>query len=266
MRSSLLVGLTSAGATVDSLEPFPVPETLERLVGARLAGLGGATHEALLLVAAHGRPSRALVGAAGIGPDALEPAFAAQVVELSTDEIRFTHPLLASVLYQESAEEERRGAHGRLAAVVDDPVERARHLALASDGPDEEVAAMLEEAARLPRHRGAINATAELAEYALRLTPSDALEDRHRRTLAAGRAHVEAADMQRARALLLDLLPRVDAGARAEALVLLSEIAAWSVDDSARDRAAAGGARSGCRAADAAGGDPSVAWPGRFGH
>jgi hypothetical protein len=49
-------GLDSAGATVDSLEPFPVPETLERLVSARLAGLQGATYEALLLIVAHGRP------------------------------------------------------------------------------------------------------------------------------------------------------------------------------------------------------------------
>ncbi len=223
-------GLDAAGSTVDSLEPFPVPETLERLVGARLAGLGGAAREALLLTAAHGRPSPALLGAAGISPNALEPAFAAQVVELSTDEVRFTHPLLASVLYQESSEEERRGAHGRLAAVVDDPVERARHLALASDAPDEQVAAALESAATLVRARGTISAAAELCEYALRLTPLDALEDRHRRTLAAARAHIEAAGMERARALLLDLLPQVDAGSRAEALVLLSEIAAGGVD------------------------------------
>jgi hypothetical protein len=221
-------GLDVAGATVDSVEPFPVPETLERLVGARLAGLGGATHEALLLIAAHGRPSPALLAAAGISPNALEPAFAAQVVELSADEVRFTHPLLASVLYQEACDQERRGAHGRLAAVVDDPVERARHRALASDTPDEEVAAALENAATLARARG--SAAAELCEYALRLTPLDALEDRHRRTLAAARAHIEAADIQRARALLLDLLPRVGAGARAEALVLLSDIVAGGVD------------------------------------
>ena len=222
-------GLGSAGATVDSLEPFPVPETLERLVGARLAGLGGATHEALLLVAAHGRPSRALLAAAGISPNALEPAFAAQVVELSTDTVRFTHPLLASVLYQESSEEERREAHGRLAAVVDDPVERARHLALASDGPDEEVAAMLEEAARLPRSRGAVIAAAELAEHALRLTPSEAVEDQHRRTIAAARARLESGDAVRARTLALELLPRTRASRRAEALVLLSDIeGVWS--------------------------------------
>ncbi len=217
-------GLDSAGSTVDSLEPFPVPETLERLVGARLAGLRGATHEALLLVAAHGRPSPALLGAAEISPKALEPAFAAQVVELSTEAVRFTHPLLASVLYQESSEEERRGAHGRLVAVVDDPVQRARHLALASDGPDEEVAAMLEEAAKLPSSRGAIVAAAELAEHALRLTPSEASEDRDRRTIAAARAHLDAGDARRARALALELRARPRAGRRAEALVLLSDI------------------------------------------
>ena len=220
--------LDSARATVDSLEPFPVPETLERLVGARLAGLRGPTHEALLLVAAHGRPSPALLGAAGISPNALDPALAAQVVELSTDAVRFTHPLLASILYQEAPDEERRGAHGRLAAVVDDPVERARHLALASDGPDEVVAAMLEEAAKLPPRRGATLAAAELAEHALRLTPSEAAEDRDRRTIAAARAHFDAGDARRARALAHELHARPRAGRRAEALVLLSDIEAES--------------------------------------
>jgi hypothetical protein len=123
-------GLDSASATVDSLEPFPVPERLERLVGARLAGLRGATHEALLLIAAHGRPSTALLDAAGINLNALEPAFAAQVVELSTDEVRFTHPLLASVLDRESSEEERRGAwtprRGRRRSGRARPAPRAR--------------------------------------------------------------------------------------------------------------------------------------------
>ena len=89
-------GLGPAGSTGDPLEPFPVPETLERLVGARLAGLEGATREALLLVAAHGRPSPALLAAAGISPNTLEPAFAAQVVERSTDDGPL-HPSAARV-------------------------------------------------------------------------------------------------------------------------------------------------------------------------
>lgn len=50
-------GHASRGASGDPTEPVAVPETLERLVAARLAGLGGATREALLVAAAHGRPS-----------------------------------------------------------------------------------------------------------------------------------------------------------------------------------------------------------------
>ena len=217
-------GVASAGATGDPIAPFPVPEALERLVEARLAGLGSATRKALLLTAAHGRPSPALLGAAGMSPKALEPALAAQVVELSDGLVRFTHPLLASVLYHGASRQDRRQAHRYLAASVDDPVDRARHLALSSETPDEEVAAALEEAATLPRGRGAIIAAAELAEYAVRLTPPDALEDRHRRTIAAARAHLDAGDASRARALALDLLPWTSAAGRAEALVLLSEI------------------------------------------
>jgi len=217
-------GLPSAGATGDPTEPFPVPETLERLVGARLAGLGSATHEALLLTAAHGRPTPALLVAAGICAEALEPAFAAHVVELSDAVVRFTHPLLASILYQRAPDEERRKAHERLAAIVEDPVERARHLALSSDAADELVAGALEEAADLARGRAAIGEAAELAEHALRLTPLDALEDRHRRTIAAARAYLEAADTHRAQALAVDLVAWTHARGRAAALVLLSDI------------------------------------------
>jgi DNA-binding CsgD family transcriptional regulator len=217
-------GLPAAGTTGDPTAPFPVPESLERLVNARLGELGDSGREALLLTAAHGRPSISLLRAAGISLKALDPALVERVVELSADLIRFTHPLLASVLYQGASPDDRRQAHRRLAAVVDDPVERARHFALSSDTPDEDVAAALEEVANVPRSRGTIIAAAELAEHALRLTPSDAVEDRHRRTIAAARAHLDAADTRRARELALDLLARTQVVGRAEALVLLSDV------------------------------------------
>ena len=98
------------------------------------AGLDGATREALLVIAAHGRPSPALLAAAGISPNTLEPAFAAQGGRaLDRRGSDSAHPLLSSVLDQEASDQERRGAHGRLATVADDPVERARHLAFASE-------------------------------------------------------------------------------------------------------------------------------------
>ena len=81
---------------------------------------------------------------------------------------------------------ERRSLHGRLATLTIDPEERARHLALAADGPDAEVAAALEGAARHARARGAPDAAAELAELACEMTaPSDLSELRRRRLVAA---------------------------------------------------------------------------------
>ena len=70
---------------------------------------------------------------AGCRLGALEPAVAAHVIEREDGTIRFTHPLLSSVLYRDLGEE-RRGVHGRIAEVVRRPARcRARHLALSMD-------------------------------------------------------------------------------------------------------------------------------------
>ena len=164
-------GLGSEDAVGDTTERIPVPESLDQLVGARLEQLPNPTREALLVVAAHGRPSPSLLRASGIATRALEPAVTAHVLERSSNAVRFTHPLLASALYQSASPEERRRTHERLATIVDDPVERGRHLALATEEPDEEVATALEESADLALARGTIFAAAELGEHALRLTP-----------------------------------------------------------------------------------------------
>jgi DNA-binding CsgD family transcriptional regulator len=138
---------------------------------------------------------------------------------------RFTHPLLASVVYHGAPAHERRRAHGRLALVVPDPLDRARHLALSTEGPDAEVAVVLEDTAALAATRGAPMAAAELAEYALRLTPAVADADRFRRALTAARAQRNAGEWTRARTILTDLLAETRAGSlRAETLVLLAEL------------------------------------------
>ena len=134
---------------LDPTQPLPVPETLEALVRARLAGLPDETRETLLLASAHGR-----IKPAQLDDDTLEPAFADHVIELADGVIRFTHPLLASVLYQGASAEARRRAHARLAESVNDPIARARHQALASEEPDAEIAAALEQAAALAMRPG----------------------------------------------------------------------------------------------------------------
>ena len=95
--------------------------------------LPAATREALALASALGTPSESvLLSGRVLRRTRSTPAVAAQVIERENGTIRFTHPLLSSVLYQDLGEE-RRGVHGRIAGIVDDPLLRARHLALSTD-------------------------------------------------------------------------------------------------------------------------------------
>lgn len=208
---------------IDPLQPLPVPETLDQVVRARLAVLPRQTRDALALAAAVGSPSRRLLERAGVDAETLMPAFAAHVIECESATIRFTHPLLASGIYDDH-EEHRVTVHARLAEIADDPVIRARHLALATDSPDADVARALEDAAELAADRGASAVAAELAEQALRLTPAEVGHERQRRALAAARAHLSAGEWTRARTISNELLAETERGSvRAETLLLLAE-------------------------------------------
>jgi DNA-binding CsgD family transcriptional regulator len=209
-------------ADVDPLQPLPVPETVEEVVGARISALPAAVREALALAAAVGTASESLLQRAGVATDALDAAVAARVVERESGMIRFTHPLLASALYDDLGEE-RRAVHARIAEVAEEPVLRARHLALSTDTPDAGVARLLDAAATLASDRGAPAATAELAEHALRLTPGDETDERRRRALAAAHAHLAAGEWTRARSITTDLLAGTRGPLRAEALLVLAE-------------------------------------------
>jgi DNA-binding CsgD family transcriptional regulator len=211
-------------ADVDPLAPLRVPATLEELLRARIAGLPVSTQDALALASALGTTSDSALERAGVSPDALEPAVVAHVVEREHGTIRFTHPLLSSALYWNLGDQRRR-VHERILRIVDDPLLRARHLALSKDTPDTDVAAVLDDAARLAVDRGASAVAAELAEHAARLTPPDASMDRRRRTLDAAHAHHAAGEWTRARTLATDLLAETENGTeRAEALILLAEL------------------------------------------
>lgn len=217
---------------VDPLQPLRVPETLEGLLRARLEGLPPATRDALRISSTLGRLCANVVAAVGMAEDVLEPALSAHVIEPADGLFRFTHPLLASVLYQSMSASERRRAHERVAAIIHDPVERARHVALSTEGRDPDVAGAVEAAAAVASARGAPIAAAELLEHALQLTPPEALEDQRRRMIAAARAHFAAGESQRARALADELLAGASPGRqRAEALILLSDFARFGLGD-----------------------------------
>ena len=153
-------------------QPLPVPRNLEELVVSRVQTLSAPARQLALAAAVTSQPTRsvlasALYADADFGAALLE-AEEAGVLTPEDDRIRFEHPLLASVIYGSASPERRRQLHKRLALVVSDPEERARHLALCTTEPDEEIAAELEASAALAARRGAQEAAAELFAAAVR--------------------------------------------------------------------------------------------------
>jgi len=214
-------------------EPFPLPESLHELVRIRIERLPSATRETLLAASSLSQPTvasieRAIPGRPGA---AIARALEAGVLELDGSLARFTHPLLRAAAYSSATPERRRRMHRRLAEVVSDPEERARHLALGSKGPDAEVARALEEAARVAHTRGAPEGAAQLAELAGHLTPADQHEEMGSRFLRSGRYYQEAGDPGRSKELLqraIAVLPK--GAARFNALILLASHAMRSED------------------------------------
>jgi DNA-binding CsgD family transcriptional regulator len=225
------------GIDRDPSSSLPVPSTLIDLVADRLAGLSDPVRQVLLLTAAASQPTASLIAHAIGGRDAdrdIEAALDDGVIEASGGRIRPTHPLLATVQYSVSSGPERRDAHRRLAAVAIDQEERARHLALATDRPDEDVAAALAAAARQASARGAPDTAAALVDLARELTPADNAEERIHRTIHAGQFAFEAGDLEKAASCLEEAVASTPAGPlRAEALLFLARVRYHSDDAAA---------------------------------
>ena len=208
-------------------QPLPVPEDLSALVSARLAALPDEAREAVQVVAAMAQPTVAMVSAV-LGERArggITDALDAGVIDGNGDRLRLAHPLVGSVAYYQPGIERRRDLHQRIAAVVVDPEERARHLALAASGPDAAVAQALDEAAWAAAGRGAPDAAAEMCELARRLTPAHDEDQARRRSVRMARHHFAAGDWPLARRQLENVVAATSAGpVRARALKLLGEV------------------------------------------
>ncbi|HEX4247434.1 MAG TPA: AAA family ATPase [Pseudonocardia sp.] len=179
-----LLELARAGRTPGATEDeLPLTDRLERLFAADVEGLPTATRHALLLAAADTEDLTAAHYA-----EALEPAERAGLIRTVAGQPRFRHPLVRSAIYGGAPLAGRRAAHRELAELLtDQPDRRAWHLAAASAGPDERVAAALEAtASRAARRAGYAAATAAL-ERAAELSPESG-ERARRLLLAAGTA------------------------------------------------------------------------------
>ncbi len=149
----------------------------EELYLARVRALPAGTQTLLLVAAADPTGDPALVfkaaGQLGTGPEAGEAAGTDRLVSWQP-RVWFRHPLIRSAAYYAAPASDRHRAHAALAAVSDpgaDPDRRAWHLAEAAAGPDEQVAAELEQSAGRAQARGGLAAAAVFLERAATLTP-----------------------------------------------------------------------------------------------
>ncbi|MET8505094.1 LuxR C-terminal-related transcriptional regulator [Streptomyces sp. NPDC004787] len=212
-RLALAVGrsLADARTPVHHAEALTLSGRARDLARQLLGAAPAEVRATLLLAALALRPHAALVRRAG-RPNAeadLAAAERAGLVSLSEDgTIAFTAGLLPSTLVHDAGWAERSAGHAALAGVVDDPVEAVRHRALATDAPDEKLAAEVAEAADLARRRGNSALAAELALLAAESTPGRYGQQRIARLVDAAEEAARAARADLAMRAATDLLAR----------------------------------------------------------
>jgi DNA-binding CsgD family transcriptional regulator len=192
------------------LEP---PDSLRSALEARMAAFDPDVREALAVAATLAQPRLTDLGRA-LGTTAaarLAPALADGVLEEAGDRVRFAHPLLRSVAYRWGDHAARVARHRRLARIVDDPVERARHLAAGVRGPDARAARLIADGAETARRRGAPDDAADLFLAAASLVHRDRGTSMAW-TRAAADCRVVAARPDEARELLEALIGRCPPG------------------------------------------------------
>jgi DNA-binding CsgD family transcriptional regulator len=163
---------SGAGADIDGM----LPDSVLGLAMSRIAALAPDVRYAVELASVPRAAALDLLARLAPAADvrtALEAAAMADIVRVDGDLVRFAHPILAAAAYGAITADRKRELHRAAAALSADPEERARHLAIAADGPDAQVADALEEAAEGAWRRGAPDTAADLLRMAARLTPDD---------------------------------------------------------------------------------------------
>jgi DNA-binding CsgD family transcriptional regulator len=174
----------------------PVVSKIEQSYVRRLHLLPSDTQLLVLTAAAEplGDPRLFHRAAATLGVEmaAVSPAVDAGLLQMG-GRVEFAHPLVRSGAYRSAAADDRHRVHRALAEATDaetDPDRRAWHLAQATPGPGEEVAAELERSAVRAQARGGVAAAAAFLQRAVALTVDPAR--RAERALAAAEVSFQA--------------------------------------------------------------------------
>ncbi|QCX81779.1 Putative HTH-type transcriptional regulator [Streptomyces sp. YIM 121038] len=184
----------------------PVP-LLHRAIAARVAQLAAPTRTLLLVAAAEDRGDHRAVRAAaallGATEAAWQDALASGLLDIEGDRVRFHAPPVRTVVDDHAPPAECRRAHRALADVLTGEGRAdlgAWHRAAAAEGPDDDVAAQLEECARQSGRRGGHASAVAGLRRAADLTTAP--HGKGRRLALAARAAWEAGQVPAARDLL----------------------------------------------------------------
>jgi DNA-binding CsgD family transcriptional regulator len=223
-----------AGRTALPID-LPVGNQLIDSLIARVNALDDTDKQAMAVVAAalDATPGdiRDAVSRLSDGGAGLAAAEVAGIVRSTPESVELTHPLMRTAIRDAVGPSAMRAANAALAQVVGDADKRAWHLASATIGPDEAVAAELEQVAGVADARGAWAAAAATWERAAELSID--MAQRHRRLLAAGTSRWNAADPFGAMAVLDEVVAMCDDPlVRSDAIGIRSEGVAWMIDES----------------------------------
>ncbi|WP_327108023.1 helix-turn-helix transcriptional regulator [Nonomuraea glycinis] len=235
----LVLGETVALLSADRLAGrAPLPDPLpggEQLFGEQVARLSGDARRVLLIASLESDLSLVLYAAAHLsagdpspGPEetsgnprsdygnplegrpmaGLHEAESVGLVTISGEKVRFRHPLVRSAVHASASSVELRRAHAALAGLVEGD-RRARHLAAATVGQDEAVAAALAASAARAQARGGYGDAANAFARAAELTPEPLTRARRFKDASAaawlggrpGQAQTYLADARRLAAL-----------------------------------------------------------------
>jgi DNA-binding CsgD family transcriptional regulator len=221
------------------LEPRPLSSQIENGFLRRVRSLPAETQQLLLIAAAEPVGDVALLRRAaerlGISVSAAEASAETSGLVSFGAWVRFRHPLVRSAAYRAADFEQRQRVHKALADSIDarvDPEPRVWHLASATTGPDEAVAAELEGSAGRAKLRGGIATAAAFLQRATELTSDPAR--RGPRALAAAQAKYQAGAFDVARELVdAAELSHLDEVGSAQAMLLRGQIMSVSKSASA---------------------------------
>jgi DNA-binding CsgD family transcriptional regulator len=189
----------------------PLAGKREESYARRLGQLPSDTQALVLAAAAESLGDPVLLhraaGILGLVMAAANPAVDAGLLKVGR-RVEFAHPLVRSAAYRTAAAHDRQRVHRALAEATDatDPDRRAWHRAHAAPGPDEQIAAELEDAVGQAQARGGVAAAAAFLRRAVALTVEP--HRRAERALSAAQASAQAGAFDAA----LGLLATAEAG------------------------------------------------------